>query len=81
MGGVDEALDDDVIDDGAGGWCNGTGDELLIAVPIAAVFVVLDEIVEDDEDDDGNMCSALLLFNDAGPVWRSIMQHPPNDMN
>lgn len=64
MGGVDEALDEDVIDDGAGGcWCDGN-DEWLIAV--AAGVLVLDEIVEDDEE--------LLPLSDAGPVWSSIMR-------
>lgn len=73
MGGVDEALDDDVIDDGAAGvWCNGSGDELLCAV-VAFVFV-FEEIVEDEEEDDGKICSALLPFSDAGPVWSSIMR-------
>lgn len=73
MGGVDEALDDDVIDDGAAGvWCNGSGDELLCAV--AAFVFVFEEIVEDDEEDDGKICSALLPFSDAGPVWSSIMR-------
>ena len=72
MGGVDEALDDDVIDDGAAGawWSNGSGDELLIAV---AAFV-FDDIVDDDEEEDGKICSAWLPFNDAGPVWSSIMR-------
>lgn len=69
MGGVDEALDDDVIDDGAAGVrCNGSGDELLSAVAVAAFVFVLEEIVDDDDEDDGKICSALLPFNDAGPV-------------
>lgn len=66
IGGVDEALDDDVIDDGAGGWCNGN-DVLLIAVAVA-VFV-FDEIVDDDEE--------LLPLSDA-EVWSSIMQLTTN---
>lgn len=78
MGGVDEALDDDVIDDGAAGvWFNvGSCDELLMAVAVAAF--VLEEIVDDDEDDDGKMCSALLPLNEAGPVWSSIMRLTAN---
>lgn len=68
-----EALDDDVIDDGAAGvWCSGSGDELLMAVAVAAF--VLEDIVDDDEDEEGKMCSAWLPFRDAGPVWRSIMR-------
>lgn len=75
MGGVDEALDDDVIDDGAAGvWCNGSGDELLSAWAVAAFVFVLEEMVEDDDEDDGKMCSALQPFSDAGPVWSSIMR-------
>lgn len=78
MGGVDEALDDDVIDDGAAGvWCNGSCDELLMVVVAVAAFV-LDEIVDDDEEDDGKICSVLLPFSDAGPVWSSIMQSTAN---
>lgn len=73
MGGVDEALDDDVIDDGAAGvWCSGSGDELLMAVAVAAL--VVDDIVDDEDEDDGKICSALLPFSDAGPVWSSIMR-------
>lgn len=76
MGGVDEALDDDVIDDGAAGvWCKGSGDELLTAV--ACVAFVFDEMVDDEEEDDGKICSALLPFSDAGPVWSSIMRPTP----
>lgn len=68
-----EALDDDVIDDGAAGvWCSGSGDELLMAV--AAAAFVLEDIVDDDEDEEGKMCSAWLPFRDAGPVWRSILR-------
>lgn len=77
MGGVDEALDDDVIDGGAAGvWCNGGCDELLIAVAVAAL--VVDEIVDDEDEDDGKICSALLPFSDAGPVWSSIMRLTAN---
>jgi hypothetical protein len=70
MGGVDEALDDDVIDDGAAGVrCNGSGDELLSTVADAAfVFVFVEEIVDDDDEDEGKICSALLPLSDAGPV-------------
>lgn len=57
IGGVDEALEEDVIDDGAAGvWCNGSGDELFTAVAVA-VFV-FDEMVDEEEDDDGKRCSA-----------------------
>jgi hypothetical protein len=58
MGGVeDDALDDDVIDDGAAGVrCCGSGDELLTAVAVAAF--VFDEMVDDEDEDDGKMCSA-----------------------
>lgn len=55
-----------MIDDGAGGWCNGN-DVLLITVAVA-VFV-LDEIVDDDEE--------LLPLSDA-EVWSSIMQLTTN---
>lgn len=73
IGGVDEALDDDVIDDGAAGvWWSRSGDELLIAV--AAAALVFDEIVDEEDEDDGKICSALLPFSDAGPVWSSIMR-------
>lgn len=76
IGGVDEALDDDVIDDGAAGvWRSGSGDELLIAVDVAAF--VFDDIVDDEDEDDGKICSALLPFSDAGPVWSSIMRLTP----
>lgn len=79
MGGVDEALDDDVIDDGAAGvWCNRSGDELLSAVAVAAFVFVFEEIVDDEDEDDGKICSALLPFSDAGPVWSSIMRLTPN---
>jgi hypothetical protein len=63
MGGVDDALDEEVIEEGAGGcgsWC-ACG---AIAVVVAGV---VDDIVEDDEDDDWNRCSALL-----SPDCRSI---------
>lgn len=77
IGGVDEALDDDVIDDGAAGvWCNGSCDGLLMAVAVPAL--VVEEMVEDEEEDDGKICSALLPFSDAGPVWSSIMRLTEN---
>ncbi|CRK97964.1 CLUMA_CG011336, isoform A [Clunio marinus] len=54
MGGVDEALDDDVIDDGAAGvWCSG--DELLSAVAVAVAAFVFDEIVDEEDEDDGKL--------------------------
>jgi hypothetical protein len=75
MGGVEEALDDDVIDDGAAGvWCEGSGDELLCAVAVAPLELMFEDIVEDDEDDDGKIWSAWLPLSDTGPfVWSSIM--------
>lgn len=76
MGGVEEALDDDVIDDGAAGvWCEGSGDELLCAVAVAPLELMFDDIVEDDDEDDGKMWSAWLpLMSDTGPfVWSSIL--------
>lgn len=80
MGGVDEALDDEVIDDGAAGvWCKvWSCDELLMAVTVAVAAFVLDDIVDDDDEDDGRICSALLPLNEAGPVWSSIMRLTAN---
>lgn len=70
MGGVDEALEDDVIDDGAGEWWSANGDECAMA----AVAFVFEEIVDDDEEEDCKRCSGAQLVSDAGPVCRSIMQ-------
>lgn len=70
MGGVDEALEDDVIDDGAGGWWSANGDECAMA----AVAFVFEDIVDEDEEDDCKRCSGAQFVSDAGPVCRSIMQ-------
>lgn len=43
-----------------------------MAVAVAAL--VVDDIVDDEDEDDGKICSALLPFSDAGPVWSSIMR-------